>query len=887
MDGALHPCRVWRFGNGTVNSPDQTEVRSTTAYAFGRGARNSSIGAVCAALHQGYSRHMRPLHATLGLMVTVVILLWSQRANSAPPLPDGVARLSAAAGAPLRAIARQPIAPGQPAGLLSFLGAEPAHAIPVTAGALGVNPSPEAIARAFLRQNGALFGVRDEAQELRTLRVRSAAGATGEVRGSARFQQLHKGLPVLGAEIVVQTQSAVGKPQVVSTISRFMTGAPPASLTPSIDVTEAGAIARAVVAKHQRVPESALRDSSAGLWLYNPSVFGYGRNAMSLIWKVDVKALDLLNTPVRDWVFVDAHTGHVLLRFSQIHAALDRRVYDNNNSTAFGLPGSGPVRTEGAPATGNSDADNAYTFSGDAYNFFFQQFGRDSLDGNGLPLTTTVRYCAAGDPCPYQNAFWNGEQMVFGAGFVVDDVIAHELTHGVTQYESGLFYYMQSGAINEALSDIFGEFVDLTNGLGGDSPAVAWKMGEDMSIGALRDMRDPTMFNDPDKMTSSRYVCGTVDGGGVHSNSGVANKAAYLMVNGDSFNGVTVTGIGITKTAAIWYDASTSLLTSAGDYADLSSALEQTCVNRIGSAGIGADDCDQVRNALQAVEMQSQPALCAAPEAPVCPPGTTQQSLFADDLENVAAGRWITGQLAGGSHWYYPQNTHSYPGFDATYATSGARNFFGDDYSAASDSFIATSASIALPAGNPVYVRFNHAYGFEHDATNAYDGGVLEYSVNGGASWLPTSGLSSVNGYGGALYATSGNPLAGRQAFVRQSNGYISSRFDLSPLAGQSVRLRFRIGSDASVGDYGWFIDDVNVYRCAASGDPTLTPSSTATPTVTSTATATQTVTPTLTATTTPTLTATLTGTPTPTDIPTPSATPMLLPRAALPMVMR
>ncbi len=787
----------------------------------------------------------------------------------------------------MRAIARAPSAPGQPSGPLRFLGADPSHAIPVEASALGVSPGPEAIARAFLRQNGALFGVRDEAMELRTLRVRSSVAPAGEVRGSARFQQMHKGLPVLGAEVVVQTSSASGKPQVISAISRFITGAAPASLAPSIDASAAGAIARAVVSKHLQTPEGALRDSSAGLWLYNPSVFGFGRNVMSLIWKIDVKANDLSSTPVREWIFVDAHTGHVLLRISQIHAALNRRVYNNNNSTAFGLPGSGPVRTEGAPATGNIDADNAYTFTGDAYNFFFQHFGRDSLDGNGLPLTTTVRFCVTGEACPYGNAFWNGDQMVFGAGFVVDDVTAHELTHGVTQYESGLFYYMQSGAINEALSDIFGEFVDLTNGQGNDSPVVAWKVGEDMSIGALRDMRDPTVFNDPDKMTSSRYVCGTADSGGVHSNSGIANKAAYLMVNGDSFNGVTVTGLGITKSATIWYDASTSLLTSASDYADLGNALEQACANRIGSAGISASDCDEVRKVLQAVEMQSQPLLCGAPEAPVCPPGTTQQSLFADDLENVASGRWATGGLVGGVHWFYPQNTHGYVDFDATYATSGVRNFFGDDVSVRSDSFIATAASIALPVGSQVYVRFNHAYGFEHDVTNNYDGGVLEYSINGGASWLPTTGLASANGYSGTLYSTSGNPLGGRQAFVRQSNGYISSRFDLSSLAGQSVRLRFRIGTDDSVGDYGWFIDDVNVYRCAGSGDPTLTPTNTATPMSTVTATPTQTITPTLTTTATPTITLTPTETSTPTETPTPAATPVLLPRAALPMVLR
>src|SRR5512142_2424942 len=107
--------------------------------------------------------------------------------------------------------------------------------------------------------------------------------------------------------------------------------------------------------------------------------------------------------------------------------------------------------------------------------------------------------------------------MVFGQGYAAaDDVVAHELTHAVTQYTSGLYYYMQSGAINESLSDIFGEFVDLTNGRGTDSAAVRWKMGEDLPSGALRDMKDPpSMGAYPDRMTSINYFCGNKDNGGV------------------------------------------------------------------------------------------------------------------------------------------------------------------------------------------------------------------------------------------------------------------------------------------------------------------------------------------------------------------------------------
>ena len=111
---------------------------------------------------------------------------------------------------------------------------------------------------------------------------------------------------------------------------------------------------------------------------------------------------------------------------------------------------------------------------------------------------------------------------------LADDVVAHELTHGVTQYTSNLFYYYQSGAINESLSDVFGEFVDQTNGRGNDIPSVRWLMGEDVArLGAIRNMQNPPAFGDPDRMTSAFYYRGADDNGGVHTNSGVNNKAAY------------------------------------------------------------------------------------------------------------------------------------------------------------------------------------------------------------------------------------------------------------------------------------------------------------------------------------------------------------------------
>src|SRR3990172_13390344 len=131
---------------------------------------------------------------------------------------------------------------------------------------------------------------------------------------------------------------------------------------------------------------------------------------------------------------------------------------------------------------------------------------------------------------------------------MADDVVGHELTHGVTQYESNLFYYYQSGAINESFSDLWGEFIDLTNLTGSDGPSDRWLMGEDVTnYGAIRDMENPPAFGDPDRMLSANYYKGAGDRGGVHINSGVNNKAVFLMTDGGTFNGYTVGALGIDK----------------------------------------------------------------------------------------------------------------------------------------------------------------------------------------------------------------------------------------------------------------------------------------------------------------------------------------------------
>jgi hypothetical protein len=184
-------------------------------------------------------------------------------------------------------------------------------------------------------------------------------------------------------------------------------------------------------------------------------------------------------------------------------------------------------------------------------------------------------------------------------------LVAHEMKNLFNEYESGLIYAYESGAINESLSDIFGEFIDQTNGKGSDNTGVDWLLGEDTSIGAIRDMKNPPAFNQPDRLGSPLYDYGSSDNGGVHTNSGVGNKAAYLITAGDTFNGYTVTGIGITKAAQIYYEAQANILIPNSNYYALYLALNQACNNLIGTSGITAADCTQVNNATLATEMNT------------------------------------------------------------------------------------------------------------------------------------------------------------------------------------------------------------------------------------------------------------------------------------------
>jgi bacillolysin len=703
---------------------------------------------------------------------------------------------------------------------------------PIETGAAATDP-PAAVARAFLLGRAAELGLSGRSSGLLVAGQRRTPGGGSAVR----LTQAHAGIPVLGGEFAVSLDadrnvlSVLGEASPIGTVPT----------TPEVDSAEARRTAMAAVARAEQVAKGDLTALDPVLSFYDPRLLGAPGPFQSarLAWVSDVRSTGPVAATNRK-VVIDAATGSVALTFSNLAQARNRIVCDAGGTTdEYPCTTALAEWTEGStPATANTDVSSAYEYAGDTYDFF-AGLGRDSLDGAGMQLKSTVDYCPDRASCPYENAFWDGSQMVYGDGFAsADDVVGHELTHGVTDFSSSLFYYMQSGAINESMSDVFGEYVDLVNGAGTDTPEVRWLMGEDIpGFGALRDMEDPTAFGDPDRMLSPDYDAdpSESDGGGVHVNSGVNNKAAYLITDGGTFNGQTITGLGITKAARIYHTVNTTMLVSASDYADLATALRQACRNLAGTGtdGITAADCEIVDRAVLATEMDQNPTAAPTATTSVCPSGTAVTStILADDLES-STGQLTATAITGPNAWYYPQNPN--PFFDATYATSGSTNIWGDNADVVSDSAIRMTNAVPIPAG--AHLHFNHAFGFDDAFQDvAWDGGVVEYSTGGASGpWVDAGSLFAASGgaggYTGTVSSGSRSPLANRAAFVRESNGYGASRADLSSLAGQSVMFRWRIGTDEADHDYGWFLDDLRIVTCAAPAPPPTTSPTTAPPT--------------------------------------------------------
>ncbi len=735
-------------------------------------------------------RHCDKVCGTALLALTCVVSM-SCSAVTAAPLPAAVAmakqRMVQSAGAPVYF---------KGDGHLTYVSTR-AQA-PIRLSGVPVTATVQERARKFVAAYGKAFGMDDE-QSVAIVQASGQRDAAGMEH--VRLQQLYHGVPVTGAEMNLHLRGS----SVVSVLAKTLPISGSPEIRPAIDAAVASAYVMDILQKRDLAPMQ-VRLSVPHLELFNRGLLTGGQSGTRLTWFVEAQG-----PHVHEYVWMDARTGALVAHFDQSAHLLSRSVHTANKSPR--LPGR-LLRMNGAPRTGDRDADLAYLFAGDTYNFYLKRLGRDSFDGLGSPILSTVHYCPSLLDCPYANAQWDSvrKQMVYGEGYAsADDVVAHELTHGVIQHSARLFYSFQAGALNESYADIFGESVDLTNRHGTDNPEVRWQIGEDLPVGAIRNLARPELFGDPGKVTDPNYRCLKLsdDNAAVHTDSSVPNHAYALMVDGGDYNGVRVQGIGLNKAMKIQYRALTEYLPKSANLIDNYRALRRACRDLIGTNGITRRTCRQVKAALDAVEMQA--LVCTVKRIPpLCNAGATPVDLFRDNFESSENSAFVTD--------------------DATVWTIGEQEFAreGSMYLDATPPALGGAATysaqmandVAIPTGD-TRMQFSHLYEFEdgqrNGAYSAFDGGVVEYSTNKGVTWKDAGPLMTAGqGYDGTLSECCDNPLSGRRAFTGGAFGFTGTQSSLASLAGKNVRFRFRLAVDTAVASTGWAIDEVRIYRCVS-----------------------------------------------------------------------
>ncbi|HVH42202.1 MAG TPA: M4 family metallopeptidase [Labilithrix sp.] len=461
----------------------------------------------------------------------------------------------------------------------------------------------------LLRQHRALFNMREPERELSL--ERSDVDELGMTH--VRFQQISHGVPVAGSELAAHYDD---RGRLAAIQANYIPGLDELDVNPTLTPEAALAAAKSsVFARSAGITGADLEVEPAKL-----VIFARGEAPPRLAFEqtIRVNASDALAIWI---VTVDAKTGEVIdmldnLQFvtatspgalgdmksfevspasggfvmSDATSGVSIETYTAKNEASLANLGDPVTSTslnewDRVPAGAGSAVD-AHVHALAVRNYYRDKHDRNGLDGVGSPMLSTVHVGKN-----LENAFWNGRGMLYGDGgdkfrplAASLDVVGHEFTHGVTERTSALLYRDQSGALNEAVSDIMGAFVE--HAVAPDDEK-NWLLGEAiMKTGpCLRNMKDPTARKQPAAM--SQYVNTIQDNGGVHSNSGIINNAAYLMTVGGTNPATKVRvafGIGWEKSEKLWYRANTKYFLQKTDFGQAAVAV-LTATEDLGFSG--------------------------------------------------------------------------------------------------------------------------------------------------------------------------------------------------------------------------------------------------------------------------------------------------------------
>ncbi|HLP20214.1 MAG TPA: M4 family metallopeptidase, partial [Chitinophagales bacterium] len=429
-----------------------------------------------------------------------------------------------------------------------------------------------------------------------------------------RYQQTINGIPVEFTMYILHTRNGIIESINGDLVGNFIAPEAPV-LSNGEAISAALSYVSAVEYKWQAEgAEEALRENTG-----NPSATYYpqpqlvyiakgnklGGGVFNLAYKIDVYAVQPFS---RRYIYIDALNGEVLYALNRIQHAnanatahtqyngIQPIVADSVNATTYRLRETGRgngIRTYNARRTTNPSntdffnttkiwnnvndsldeyATDAHYASEVTHDFFMNNFGRNSVDDNGLILAAYVHFGVN-----YDNAFWDGGAMNYGDGsnqnnttpYTTLDIGGHEITHGLTQFTADLIYENESGALNESFSDIMGVSI---RQYARQSAVVDYVLG-DQNGPPFRSMKNPKNYGNPDTYEGIYWITDTFDNGGVHINSGVQNHWFYIVAQGevgsnDNGHAYNITGIGITAAQAIAYRTLTVYLTPTSQYAD-------------------------------------------------------------------------------------------------------------------------------------------------------------------------------------------------------------------------------------------------------------------------------------------------------------------------------
>ncbi|MEM9491112.1 MAG: M4 family metallopeptidase, partial [Myxococcota bacterium] len=449
----------------------------------------------------------------------------------------------------------------------------------------------EALSRSYLQQNAGLIA--SDAPELWTEKV----DIDDLSMAHTRFQQTVDNIPVFGAEAIVHLNPNGS----LSTITdNLMTGLA-APTQPTLDDMQATDLAVMghggwdLISDEPRVDLQILRLDDGD----------------HLAYRVQLAQLDSPDSAAMPVVFIDAVTGAELMSYDDLQTARNRRIHDAQNRNS--VPGVLRI-SEGQGEIGDVQENQLYRFTGETYDYLLDVHGRDSYDNRGATMIASAHFST-----DWVNAQWIGTQTRFGDGdgvtsgpLTVDDVVYHEWGHAVTDFSADLIYRNESGALNEATSDILAAAIEFH--VGGNDP---WLIGEDcwtpgQTGDALRYMNNPTLDGSSTDYYPERYT-GSGDNGGVHLNSGIGNLFFYLLAEGGvhprNKTDIEVAGITIPVAANIWYRALTQYMTASTNFAGARTATLNAASDLFGPE---SDERCQVENAWAAVGV-GRPCSGAAP----------------------------------------------------------------------------------------------------------------------------------------------------------------------------------------------------------------------------------------------------------------------------------